>query len=66
NYINTVIQHTVPKSATNESFKSGFVDRFPIRNLYLISNTIRTNNSMIINGEWGILKKSPSVLGIMR
>ncbi|MFM7981391.1 MAG: hypothetical protein ACKPKO_18950, partial [Candidatus Fonsibacter sp.] len=60
NSINTVIKNTVPKSvATNDSFTSGFIDFFPIRNLYLISNTLGTNNSMSINGEWGILKKIP-------
>ncbi|MFM7988080.1 MAG: hypothetical protein ACKPKO_53080, partial [Candidatus Fonsibacter sp.] len=37
NSINTIIKNTVPKSvATNDSFKSGFIDLFPIRNLYLI------------------------------
>ena len=60
NSINTIIKNTVSKSvATNDSFTSGFIDLFPIRNLYLISNTLGTNNSMSINGEWGILKKTP-------
>ena len=60
NSINTVIKNTVPKTVqTSDSFTSGFVDLFPIRNLYLISNTLGTNNSMSINGEWGILKKIP-------
>ncbi|MFM7985323.1 MAG: hypothetical protein ACKPKO_39005, partial [Candidatus Fonsibacter sp.] len=60
NSINTLIKNTVAKTVqTNDSFKSGFVDLFPIRNLYLISNTLGTNNSMSINGEWGILKKIP-------
>jgi len=38
---------------------SGYVNLNPIRNLYLISNTLGTYNSMAINGEWGILKKIP-------
>ena len=60
NSINTVIKNTMPKTVqTSDSFTSGFVDLFPIRNLYLISNTLGTNNSMSINGEWGILKKIP-------
>ena len=38
---------------------SGYVNLHPIRNLYLISNTLGTYNSMAVNGEWGILKKIP-------
>ena len=44
---------------TGSTFISKYLDLFPIRNLYLISNTLRNNNSMSINGEWGILKKIP-------
>ena len=58
--INTVSENTTAKVVlTNDSFKPGFIDLFPIRNLYLISNTLGTHNSMIINGEWFILKKIP-------
>ncbi|MFM7980520.1 MAG: hypothetical protein ACKPKO_14505, partial [Candidatus Fonsibacter sp.] len=60
NSISTRIKNTVPTSvATHDSFKSGFVELFHIRNLDLISNTSGTNNSMNINGERGILKKIP-------
>ena len=38
---------------------SGYVVLQHIRNLYLISNTLGTHNSMSVNGEWGILKKIP-------
>ena len=34
---------------------SGYVNVHPIRNLYLISNTLGTHNSMAVNGDWGIL-----------
>ncbi|MFM7980858.1 MAG: hypothetical protein ACKPKO_16225, partial [Candidatus Fonsibacter sp.] len=40
-----------------------FVDLFPIRNLYSISNTLGTNKYMRINGKWGILKKIPVNVG---
>ena len=36
-----------------------YVDLHHIRNLYLISNTLGTHNSMAVNGEWGILKTIP-------
>ena len=38
---------------------AGYVNLHPIRNIYLIPNTLGTYNSMTINGEWGILKKIP-------
>ncbi|MFM7194787.1 MAG: HD domain-containing protein, partial [Bacteroidota bacterium] len=57
-YINK--KHTIPKVVeTSDSFKSSFDDLFHIRDLYVISNTLGTNNSMIIYGEWGIPKKIP-------
>ena len=28
--------------------------------LYIISHTLGTHNTMIVNGEWGVLKKFPS------
>ncbi|MFM7978979.1 MAG: hypothetical protein ACKPKO_06645 [Candidatus Fonsibacter sp.] len=58
--INTIIKNTVSKTVqTSDSFISGFVGMSPIRKMYLISNTLGTNNSMSINGEWGILQKNP-------
>ena len=67
NSINTVRKNTVAKTVqTSDSFKSGFVDLFPIRNLYLISNTLGTNNSMSINGEWVSSRRSQSMRVIMR
>ena len=38
---------------------SGYLNLHPIRNQYLISNTLGTHNSMTVNDEWGILKKIP-------
>ena len=37
--------------------RSGYVDLLPIRNLYLVSNTLGTHNTTSVNGEWGILKR---------
>ena len=38
---------------------SGYVNLHPIRNLYLISNTLGTYNSIAVNGEWGIQRRPP-------
>ena len=40
-------------------FISNYVDLFPSRNLYIISQSLRTYNSESTNGEWGIIKKVP-------
>ena len=55
-----MLHNTEPKVVnTDDHYKSDYIDLFPIRNLYNISNTLGTNNSTSINGEWGILKKNP-------
>ena len=51
---------------TSDYFTSVYVDLHPIRNLYLVSNTLGTRNSMRVNGEWGILKKIPISSGYNR
>ena len=40
-------------------FISNYVDVVPIRNLYIISQSLGTYNSVSTNGEWGIIKKVP-------
>ena len=49
-----VTNAVLPKSCT-----SRYVNRHPIHNLYLISNTLGTCSSMAVNGECGILKNIP-------
>ena len=49
----------VTNAVLHKIWSSRYVSLHPIRNLYLISNTLGTHNSMDINGEWGILKKIP-------
>ena len=49
----------VTKAVLSKIWSSRYVSHHPIRNLYLISNTLGTHNAMYINGERGILKKIP-------
>jgi hypothetical protein len=49
----------VTKAVLSKIWSSRYVSHHPIRNLYLISNTLGTHNSMAVNGEGGILKKIP-------
>jgi hypothetical protein len=60
NSINTLLQNTTPKiNSPSAYFHSGFVDLFPIRNLYIVSQTLGNYNSVSVNGEWSIIKKCP-------
>ena len=61
NSINTMIQNFTPQTILKgvDYFKSGYVDLFPIRNLYIVSNSLGNYSSMSLNGERGILKKIP-------
>ena len=64
NYINELFGNEVPMtSGTDRAYTTNYLDLFPIRNLSLISNTLGNNNSMSINGEWGILRKIPVSAG---
>ena len=55
-------RQVVINAVLGKVWTSSYVDLHPIRNLYLISNTLGTHNPMAVNGEWGLLKKIPSVL----
>ena len=70
--VNAVLRNTVKHSIPAEEARqvvinavlekvwtSGYVDLHHIRNLYLISNTLGTHNSMAVNSELGILTKIP-------
>ena len=61
NSINNMIQNFTPQTILKgvDYFKSGYVDPFPIRNLYIVSNSLGNYSSMSLNGERGILKKIP-------
>ena len=52
-------RQVVINAVLEKVWTSGYVDLHHIRNLYLISNTLGTHNSMAVNGELGILKKIP-------
>ena len=60
NSINNMIQNFTPKTIMRGvDFLSGYVDLFPIRNLYIVSKALGNYSSMSLNGERGVLKKVP-------
>ena len=59
NSINTLLQNTTPKiNSPSAYYHSGYIDLFPIRNLYITSN-LGNHSSLSINGEWDIMRKVP-------
>ena len=58
--INTSLQNTTPKvHSPSAYFHTGYIDLFPIRNLYIVSQTLGNYKSVSVNGEWGTIKKVP-------
>ena len=53
---NTLLQYRTPKvNSPIAYYHSGFIDLFPIRNLYIVSQTLGNYNSVSVNGEWSII-----------
>lgn len=62
--INNVLQNRTPAMYNpTQSYISGYLDFFPIRNLYLVSKNLGNHNTISINGESGIIKKIPVTAG---
>jgi hypothetical protein len=62
--INSTLQNRTPTTYNSgDSYISGYLDFFPIRNLYLVSKNLGNHNTISINGESGIIKKIPVTAG---
>ena len=58
--INKVLQNFTPSWHNNANpYVSGFVDLFPIRNLYLTCSGLGNFNTMSVSGDRSIVKKIP-------
>ena len=60
--LNNVMNNRVP-TVNNVSFKTGYINLFPIRNLYLVASGLGSFNTMSISGERSIIKKIPVNVG---
>jgi hypothetical protein len=56
--MNNVINNHKPQVNT-VSFKTGHINLFPIRNLYLVASGLGSFNTMSVSGERSIIKKIP-------
>ena len=60
--INNVLRNFTPKINThNDPYISGYIDLFPIRNVYIIAHGLGDFSTMSISGERAIVKKFPSL-----
>ena len=58
--INNVLRNFTPSTYNNTNpYVSGFVDLFPIRNLYLSCSGLGNFNTMSVSGDRSIVKKIP-------
>ena len=56
--INSVLQNNTPKLNTT-SFTTGYINIYPIRNVYITSYGLGNFNTMSISGERAVVKKVP-------
>jgi hypothetical protein len=64
NTMNEVLRNFTPKVNNNTSpFTSGYVDLFPIRNVYVTSTGLGNFNTLSVSGERNIVKKVPVTAG---
>jgi hypothetical protein len=58
--VNNILRNFTAKNNNNTSpYESGYVDLFPIRNLYLSCSGLGNFNTMSVSGERSIVKKIP-------
>lgn len=56
--INSVLQNTTPK-LNKTTFTTGYINMFPVRNIYITSFGLGNFNTMSISGERAVVKKVP-------
>lgn len=60
--MNSVLQNTTPKVNTT-AFTTGYINMFPVRNIYITSFGLGNFNTMSISGERSVVKKVPVTAG---
>ena len=57
--MNTMLKNTVPKEYDNTNHVTGYIDIYPMRNLYMTASGLGNFNTMSVAGDRNIVKKIP-------
>ncbi len=57
--MNTLLKNFTAKGYNTNAFVSGFIDLYPIRNIYMTSSGLGNFSTMTITGERNVVKKIP-------
>ena len=57
--INSILKNNVQKPFNNTPFVTGYVDMYPLRNIYMTSSGLGNFNTMTITGNRNVIKKIP-------
>ena len=57
--INSILKNDVQKQFNNTPFVTGYVDMYPLRNIYMTSSGLGNFNTMTITGNRNVIKKIP-------
>ena len=61
--VNSILKNNVQKYFNNAPFVSGYVDMYPLRNIYMTSSGLGNFNTMTITGNRNVIKKVPVSAG---
>ncbi len=61
--MNTLLKNFTPKGFSNNPFVSGYIDMYPLRNIYMSCSGLGNFNTMSISGDRNIIKKIPVTTG---
>ena len=57
--MNTMLKNTVPKAYDNTDHVTGYIDMYPLRNIYMTATGLGNFNTMSVAGDRNIVKKIP-------
>ena len=57
--MNTMLKNTVPKAYDNTDHVTGYIDIYPVRNIYMTASGLGNFNTMSVAGDRNIVKQIP-------
>ena len=61
--MNSLLKNFTPKSFNSNPFVSGYIDMYPLRNIYMSCSGLGNFNTMSISGDRNVVKKIPVTAG---